>query len=561
MKNKNLNLRPWQSEARIKCLNWLTKINKNKNFVINAAPGAGKTICAAVIANDLIEKELINRVIIIAPRAEVVRQWAEEFKFITGRNIMKVTGTDIDVKDYGIDLCVTWSSIQNLNDEFKKVCENYNTLIICDEHHHAAISAAWGDNADSAFVNSKYSIILTGTPIRSDGKETVWLAFDDKGQINHPQDGTYSLSYGKSVDLGYCRPVTFHRHEGNFSVKVAGETIANVSSQNVQKIAKPLKKLKGLQKATDYYKLACIPQYEDDQVTPNLKSYQSSMIKWGINKLDKIRNLIPNAGGLIIAPNIEVARYMCDIIEILEKEKPSLVHSKIPNADKHIESFRHSKKRWMVSVAMVSEGVDIKRLRLLIYLPNAQTELFFRQAIGRVVRSLGDDDHSSAYVIMPSHRIFDQFAKSVEKEMKHIKKQDTTVNKIKKCPECAHECKVFDKECSECGHQFTKPNRQLINCSNCGKENEIDAENCVHCGESLKEEFSIHLNRAERQGAIIRGMNLNEREISISEKFGPSLRNDILSSGNEVLIDLIKRLPDEASSKLVELCNKHENIN
>ena len=53
-------------------------------------------------------------------------------------------------------------------------------------------------------------------------------------------------------------------------------------------------------------------------------------------------------------------------MEILEKEKPSLVHSKIPNADKHIESFRHSKKRWMVSVAMVSEGVDIKRLRLLI---------------------------------------------------------------------------------------------------------------------------------------------------------------------------------------------------
>ena len=144
MKNIKINLRPWQSEAREKCLAWFAKKSESKNFVINAAPGAGKTICASVIANDLILQNEINRVIIIAPRAEVVRQWADEFKFITGRNIMKVTGSDIDIHDYGLDLCATWSSIQNLDVGFKNVCENYQTLIICDEHHHAAVSAAWG---------------------------------------------------------------------------------------------------------------------------------------------------------------------------------------------------------------------------------------------------------------------------------------------------------------------------------------------------------------------------------------------------------------------------------
>ncbi len=560
MKKININLRPWQSEAREKCLKWFEEQNINKNFVINAAPGAGKTICASVIAQDLLEKEIINRVIIIAPRAEVVRQWSDEFKFITGRKIMKVTGTDLDIEDYGIDLCATWSSIQNLDIGFRKVCESYNTLVICDEHHHAAVSAAWGDSADSAFLKCKFSIILTGTPIRSDGKETVWLAFDDKGEINHPESGTYTLSYGESVDLGYCRPVTFHRHEGNFSVKVGGETIADVTSSNVQKIAKPLRSLKGLQRATDYYKLACMPQYNDDE-TPNLHSYQASMIKWGINKLDETRNVVPDAGGLIIAPNIEVAKYMCDIIEILEKEKPSLVHSKINNADKLIESFRHSKKRWMVSVAMVSEGVDIKRLRVLIYLPNAQTELFFRQAIGRVVRSLGDEDHSRAYVIMPSHKIFDKFARSVEKEMNLVKPRETGETNKKICPVCENECNPFAKTCDECGHEFKIPNKQYLICSKCGTQNELDSTVCKECGESLKTEFTIHLNRAEREGAIVRGMQLNEKEVSIAEKFGPSLRADILSSGDEVLIEMFKRLPDEATSRLVQLCSKHENIN
>ena len=79
-----------------------------------------------------------------------------------------------------------------------------------------------------------------------------------------------------------------------------------------------------------------MPQYTSDQKL-DLNSYQASMIKWGINKLDDTRNSVPNAYGLIIAPNIEVAEYMCDIIELLENEKPLFVHSKVNNADKLIE--------------------------------------------------------------------------------------------------------------------------------------------------------------------------------------------------------------------------------
>ena len=35
---------------------------------------------------------------------------------------------------------------------------------------------------------------------------------------------------------------------------------------------------------------------------------------------------------------------------------------------------------------MIGEGVDIQRLRVLVYLPRARTDLRFRQAMGRVVR-------------------------------------------------------------------------------------------------------------------------------------------------------------------------------
>ena len=84
-----------------------------------------------------------------------------------------------------------------------------------------------------------------------------------------------------------------------------------------------------------------------------------------------------------------------------------LVHSNMGHPNARIKAFRNTTKRWIVSVAMVSEGVDIKRLRVLVYLPNALTELAFRQAVGRVVRTLGPDDDTRAYVVMPSTKIFE----------------------------------------------------------------------------------------------------------------------------------------------------------
>ena len=79
---KSITLRPWQSQAINKCLRWFLE-NNEKRFLINAAPGAGKTICASVLAKELLEKKKIERVVVIAPRNEVVKQWAEEYEFVT----------------------------------------------------------------------------------------------------------------------------------------------------------------------------------------------------------------------------------------------------------------------------------------------------------------------------------------------------------------------------------------------------------------------------------------------------------------------------------------------
>jgi superfamily II DNA or RNA helicase len=160
-----INLRPWQAECSQKAMDWLQS-GADRHFLINAAPGAGKTICASAIARRLFDAGRIDRVIVIAPRKAVVKQWASEFKLVTGRPMLQVTGADEEPEEYGLDLCATWSAIQGSLDGLQAVCRKYRTLVICDEHHHAAVEAAWGDGANGAFADARFVLILSGTPIR-----------------------------------------------------------------------------------------------------------------------------------------------------------------------------------------------------------------------------------------------------------------------------------------------------------------------------------------------------------------------------------------------------------
>ena len=117
-----------------------------------------------------------------------------------------------------------------------------------------------------------------------------------------------------------------------------------------------LRNIPALKNALDFYKIVCTPKFMSDGTTPDLKSYHASMVNSAISKLEQVRHQMPDAGGLVIAPNIQMAEYFCQILEIIDGEKPILVHSQIPNADEKIASFRHSSKRWIVSVAMISRA-------------------------------------------------------------------------------------------------------------------------------------------------------------------------------------------------------------
>jgi hypothetical protein len=66
---------------------------------------------------------------------------------------------------------------------------------------------------------------------------------------------------------------------------------------------------------------------------------------------------------------------------------------------------------------MISEGVDIRRLRVVVYLTNRMTLLSFRQIVGRVVRSDPANVDDQGRVYLPADRRLLEMAREITNEV------------------------------------------------------------------------------------------------------------------------------------------------
>jgi superfamily II DNA or RNA helicase len=127
----------------------------------------------------------------------------------------------------------------------------------------------------------------------------------------------------------------------------------------------------------------------------------------------------PNAGALVIAIDKEHADKLADRLARITGERPDVVHSDAADASARIARFSAGSAPWLVSVLMVSEGVDVPRLRVGVYATTARTELFFRQVIGRFIRRTPAPKEQMSHVFLPSDPKLKRLAISIEEERNH----------------------------------------------------------------------------------------------------------------------------------------------
>jgi superfamily II DNA or RNA helicase len=120
-----------------------------------------------------------------------------------------------------------------------------------------------------------------------------------------------------------------------------------------------------------------------------------------------------------VASDKEHATAIAARLEQVAGEAPEIVTSDEADASQRIAAFAAGTRRWLVSVLMVSEGVDIPRLRVGVYATAARTELFFRQVVGRFIRRTAAPEHQMSHLLLPADPRLKDLAARVEEERKH----------------------------------------------------------------------------------------------------------------------------------------------
>lgn len=360
------------------------------HFLCLATPGAGKTVMASTLADILIKKNKVDLVLCFSPSTIVANDFKVELEAITKKRFcggLGATGSSL-----------TYQSMRHLDSEFWALLDTYRVFVIFDEIHHCAgndigNANSWGEQIlRNIQGKALYTIALTGTPWRSDTVPislAEYLGNDSQLQVDYRYDLTQAIADG------VCRSphITVFDNELITVIEDYEKSLFTSISDFL------------LESGMSYIGLI-----SHDEVI-------SQILKHGVSRLDKVRKAFSDAGGLIVAASISHARHIQQILNELG-EPSKLVTYQETDSDELIHQFKRNSQKWIISIGMISEGTNIPRLRVCCYLSLVTTELYFRQVLGRVLRT----QYSSTeigYIILPAHPRLLEYSNRVAEEVPH----------------------------------------------------------------------------------------------------------------------------------------------
>jgi len=382
-----MKLRQWQSDCITLALKQYQ--NNHNHFLALATPGAGKTLMASKLADQLLKNNLVDLIICFSPSSIVSQDFSESLQLATQERFDGLIGAK--------GRSLTYQSLQYLDVNFWLLFEKFRVFVIFDEIHHCAGSNldnanAWGEQI---LINiqdkAEFTLALTGTPWRSDASPIVLSNYIfPSNKISC--DYVYGLSEAITDDV--CRvPQIIAVDNNNISVEGDDETQTFTS-------------FKSLLTETS------VPYQEIIENEAVIKYVISSAQK----KLSSIRTKNTDAAGLIVASSIEHAKQISALMKGCFNEDAVVVTYKESEPTSIIQQFRHAKTKWIISVGMISEGTNIPRLQICCHLTNIKTEMHFRQILGRILR-MTDSMNQEAVMYMPAESKLLEYAYRVKQDV------------------------------------------------------------------------------------------------------------------------------------------------
>ncbi len=391
---KAIQLRAWQKEALARL-----EARARSSFLAVATPGAGKTTFALTAVRRALVARHVRRVVTVVPTQHLKHQWsmaAEKFDIYLDPDWRAHDGA-LPSDVHGI--AVTYQQVAANPQALRHLVRG--AFVVLDEIHHAADSRSWGDSIRLAFEPAWLRLCMSGTPFRSDQSTIPFIRY-----VGDEAEADYEYGYGDALDdRRVVRPVYFPRINGRMEW-TSPDGIAYAAT-----FEDPLGRTLSSQR------LRTALDLDGDWIPAVLTKAHRQVLH--LHQHD------PYAAGMVIAMDQDHARGIGRMLKDRLGVDAVIATSDDPLASRRIADFAEGQAPWIVAVRMVSEGVDIPRLRVGVYATNTVTDLFFRQAVGRLVRMSGSLRQQFAYMFIPNDVRLRRFAAGIAEQRRHsLRKAD-----------------------------------------------------------------------------------------------------------------------------------------
>lgn len=367
--SRSVKLRPWQHAALARFA-----ASPHPDFLAVATPGAGKTTFALTALRQVLAKRPAP-VVIVAPTAHLKVQWAQAAARLQLHLDPAWTPADGGLPPDMHGVVTSYQQVAVSATALREIARR--AVVVLDEVHHAGEDQAWGESLRIAFGESARRLSLSGTPFRSDTRAIPFVRYEADEAVPD-----FEYGYGDALREGrVVRPVYFPQ--------IGGEMEWSAPDGNVHAATfdDPLANQLANQRLRTALSI-------DGEWLP-------AVLRQAVERLTDVRRHQPDAGGLVIAIDQDHARGIAAMLRRDFGQHAVVVTSDDPEASDRIAGFATGREPWLVAVRMVSEGVDIPRLRVGVYATTVTTDLFFRQAVGRFVRWVPGIRDQRAWLYIP----------------------------------------------------------------------------------------------------------------------------------------------------------------
>ncbi|WP_217912933.1 DEAD/DEAH box helicase [Miltoncostaea marina] len=391
---RSIRLRRWQKAALD-----AFRARSGPDFLAVATPGAGKTTFALAAARQDLAEHPRRRLVVVAPTQHLKTQWADAAERLDLHLEPGWTPADGRLPADVHGMVTTYQQVAGSAAALAPIAAG--AFVVLDESHHSGEERAWGDGVRAAFAGAAVRLSLSGTPFRSDTRAIPFVRYDDEGLAQ----ADVEYGYGDALeDGGVVRPVHFPRTDGHM------EWIAADGTQASATFADRLDPVGAAQR------LRTALSVEGEWLPDVLRRAHERLLE--------VRRTHPGAGGMVIAIDQEHARGIAALLRRRVGVEATVVVSEDPAASARIGAFAQGTDPWIVAVRMISEGVDIPRLRVGVYATTTTTELFFRQAVGRLVRWTRGLGAQPSHMFIPDDPRLRAHAAAIAEQRRHSLRRD-----------------------------------------------------------------------------------------------------------------------------------------